>query len=204
MCCCYTLFSSMTHQILDNLRTQTTLISGTSQRNLALSPLSLPSICPSFSLSLRGVSTKQKVPDGKQKMVWCCCHRPAVYTPGLDSSDIQGWWEFRCRGEKDIEKQRKLKKIKWKWEGEKKYVEARNRGKWLCFFRKWWNTYWKENGKLVDKLLLYACVAAMWYWIQLFFFISVFLLLYAGTVKVFVRVKISDFRSKYFRQKSSR
>lgn len=47
--------------------------------------LSLPSIRPSFSLSLRGVSSEQKVPDDKQNMVLCCCHRPAVYTPGLES-----------------------------------------------------------------------------------------------------------------------
>lgn len=39
------------------------------KKTCSLSPLSLSSICPSFSLSLSGVSTLHKVPDGKQTMV---------------------------------------------------------------------------------------------------------------------------------------
>lgn len=66
MCSCCTLFSSMTHQILDNLSTHTRL----------------------------WVSTEQKVPDDKQNMVWRFCHRPAVYTPGFDSLDTNTQ-EFR-------------------------------------------------------------------------------------------------------------
>lgn len=74
-------------------------------------PLQSSSFAPlSFSLSLRGVSTEQEVPDDKEKMVWCCCHEPAVCAPGLNSLDTDRRWGCGCRGEEDVGKERKCNK----------------------------------------------------------------------------------------------
>lgn len=118
------------------------------------SPLSLPtSIFPSFSLSLRGVSTEQKVPEDKQKMVRCCCHRTAVCAPGLDSRNTDRRCGCRYRGVKDTQKEKK--RDEEKSEGERlreKEGTEESRQATLTAFASWESTQTLIKVEMGNKL----------------------------------------------------